>query len=828
MFDHGFFSGTGSPFAPVAPPRTESSYPVTPGVSGLPPPLPARNKAEGEAAPAPPPRNLSNASLPPPPQNRFSRHSSNENLQPGLVDGPFGRSGQSDNASTGGHPISRRGSQAAASAPSPRQYEHARTRSSPVSLERTLELAKSILPGMTGGGVGAGHGQDNSFSGGGLQLDTSVTSGQKSPRYETPPGTPPPPYILPELITWPSVSGGVARPDIITMEDDSDDNMDEEAGDGESRENTFTLPPEGDHGPFNTLPELMQPLHAAHLAVFLNYVISNSDPNPLLFYLITDAYKSGSVKEMRKWAYEIHSCFLVPRSPLELPNLDENTINHIDKFLSDENSDQLREESLKKLFWKVRSKTREVLKLQLDEFRATRAAGLGNIFGPSDPELKLCDDSTEKRMTVINERLVPMLETMAEDLENATDRNSTLCASLATVLAKIFLTKDAKAVSIIDKIPTFVSKEKKQKLFGRDLKKNQKINGHSFVLKHYDQVTYCNHSHQIIWGIGPQGYQCSNCGFDVFKKWVTKVEEVCVGPSHSAGVRDRKSILSKIKLPGNLGEARQWVSKDQLMPDTAANRKPSVSPSPSMRGPADTSAGGTATGWLHGGGGSEDTTDSSRVSLEPGDLADKVSGVTGSATNSPKIGGIPRSASLKDGAADAVRRNQRNRRKHSDPMQRSHARSSLDNDTVSKSGSSSNSDISEFRTWDPTPSTLAPAPARLDLLQRQDSDIEAEQGEQPDWRNSLTADQLASLSSREAKRQDVINELFHTERSHVRNMKTLERVFRKPLLESGLMPKDVVERLFPNLDDVIQIHSSYNSAMRYLVSSQLILLITQQ
>jgi hypothetical protein len=25
---------------------------------------------------------------------------------------------------------------------------------------------------------------------------------------------------------------------------------------------------------------------------------------------------------MRKWAYEIHSCFLMPGSPLELPNLE--------------------------------------------------------------------------------------------------------------------------------------------------------------------------------------------------------------------------------------------------------------------------------------------------------------------------------------------------------------------------------------------------------------------------------------------------------------------------------------------------------------------------
>ena len=227
----------------------------------------------------------------------------------------------------------------------------------------------------------------------------------------------------------------------MTMDDDSEDN--EEVGDHDHGENMSTLPPEGGHGPFNTLPDLMQ--HTAHLAVFLNYVISNSDPNPLLFYLITDAYKSGNIKEMRRWAYEIHSCFLVPRSPLEIPNLDEGTIHPIDRFLSDENADQLREESLKRLFWKVRSKTRQILKLQLDDFRATRDAGLGNIFGPADAELKLCDDNTEKRMSVINDRLLPMLETMAEDLENATDKSSTLCASLATVLSKIFNTQGSES-----------------------------------------------------------------------------------------------------------------------------------------------------------------------------------------------------------------------------------------------------------------------------------------------------------------------------------------------------------------------------------------------
>lgn len=69
-----------------------------------------------------------------------------------------------------------------------------------------------------------------------------------------------------------------------------------------------------EHGPFKSLSRLLEQENTSHLAVFLNFVLSNSDPAPLLFYLITGLYKEGTVKEMRKWAYEIHSTFLVPRA----------------------------------------------------------------------------------------------------------------------------------------------------------------------------------------------------------------------------------------------------------------------------------------------------------------------------------------------------------------------------------------------------------------------------------------------------------------------------------------------------------------------------------
>ena len=150
-----------------------------------------------------------------------------------------------------------------------------------------------------------------------------------------------------------------------------------------------------------------------------------------------------------------------------------------------------------------------------------------------------------------------------------------------------------------------------------------------------------------------------------------------MGPSHDKSRADRRSgILPGLfgKLPGNLGDVGRIMSKDQLMPlDPGAKKHSSVSPSPSVHGRSDLAGGG----WHHNS--SEDTPDSSRHSLEPGEvnmptsIPEKVTG--SSLTNSPKVGGIPRSASLKDGTGDVTRRNRGQRpRKHSDPMQRSVAR----------------------------------------------------------------------------------------------------------------------------------------------------------
>lgn len=41
----------------------------------------------------------------------------------------------------------------------------------------------------------------------------------------------------------------------------------------------------------------------------------------------------------------------------------------------------------------------------------------------------------------------------------------------------------------------------------------------------------------------------------------------------------------------------------------------------------------------------------------------------------------------------------------------------------------------------------------------------------PDWASNVPTEVLDKLSSKEKKRQEVINELYHTERSHIRGKK---------------------------------------------------------
>ncbi|XP_028344556.1 rho guanine nucleotide exchange factor 11-like isoform X3 [Physeter macrocephalus] len=95
------------------------------------------------------------------------------------------------------------------------------------------------------------------------------------------------------------------------------------------------------------------------------------------------------------------------------------------------------------------------------------------------------------------------------------------------------------------------------------------------------------------------------------------------------------------------------------------------------------------------------------------------------------------------------------------------------------------------------------------------SDLEPEPDAQ-NWQHTVGKDVVAGLSQREIDRQEVINELFVTEASHLRTLRVLDLIFYQRMKKEGLLPREELARLFPNLPELIEIHNSWCEAMRKL------------
>lgn len=98
------------------------------------------------------------------------------------------------------------------------------------------------------------------------------------------------------------------------------------------------------------------------------------------------------------------------------------------------------------------------------------------------------------------------------------------------------------------------------------------------------------------------------------------------------------------------------------------------------------------------------------------------------------------------------------------------------------------------------------------------SDFEADPDQIPSWQSNVDAAIIDSMDNRARKRQDVIAELFHTEQTHVRNLKVLAKVFYGPMLRDQNLSSDpaLIHHVFPNLEEMIMLHGELNKQMRSL------------
>uniref|UniRef100_A0AAX7UEY5 Rho guanine nucleotide exchange factor (GEF) 12a n=1 Tax=Astatotilapia calliptera TaxID=8154 RepID=A0AAX7UEY5_ASTCA len=99
---------------------------------------------------------------------------------------------------------------------------------------------------------------------------------------------------------------------------------------------------------------------------------------------------------------------------------------------------------------------------------------------------------------------------------------------------------------------------------------------------------------------------------------------------------------------------------------------------------------------------------------------------------------------------------------------------------------------------------------RLEGLGGADIQSEDDQGtdsecDPPNWQHLVRPEVLAGLRPHEIKRQEVIHELFYTERAHVRMLKVLDNVFYQKLTKDSILPPADIKNIFSNLEEFLSI-----------------------
>uniref|UniRef100_A0A7M4FT15 Rho guanine nucleotide exchange factor 12 n=1 Tax=Crocodylus porosus TaxID=8502 RepID=A0A7M4FT15_CROPO len=84
----------------------------------------------------------------------------------------------------------------------------------------------------------------------------------------------------------------------------------------------------------------------------------------------------------------------------------------------------------------------------------------------------------------------------------------------------------------------------------------------------------------------------------------------------------------------------------------------------------------------------------------------------------------------------------------------------------------------------------------------------------PNWQQLVSRELLLGLKPYEIKRQEVINELFYTERAHVRTLKVLHQVFYQRVSREGILTPSDLRKIFSNLEDILLLHTGLNDQMK--------------
>uniref|UniRef100_A0A1I7Z2X7 Rho guanine nucleotide exchange factor 11 n=1 Tax=Steinernema glaseri TaxID=37863 RepID=A0A1I7Z2X7_9BILA len=561
--------------------------------------------------------------------------------------------------------------------------------------------------------------------------------------------------------------------DVVPMEEDTDD-----------EDNECSLPLDAD-GPFASFADLKG--HPAHLAVFISFLLTNANPSTLLFYLITDVYQNqnSSGKELRRWAYEIFSTFVIPNSPMQMPNMDQSLVQNIDNELSaTADGGDVHIDRLKRLFVAVKRRALDDINEHLADFRHKRHLGLGSLFDGSQlDQLSKGEPLMERRVAeqMLFRALERMIAATNGDLELCEPRSAALIMSLATVIKVVLGMKPnlSSWEKLLEKCPSFVTCNKVGVFKSKSVvgKRSIQLKSHQFHLSAVNSTVYCYQCRDAVWGVNAQAYFCQSCEVVLHKQCTGQLVDVCFPATQSKG---GKQMIAKSK---KAASGPTYSTPEDVSAESTEKTKITAMtlekhmdlPTTAHTLPSSSKAN------------VKSTSSDSGIGV---DVPDKI---------------VSRSHSMRSKEKDCktMCRLELISTAEADKEESPFAPS----DVASVSGSSSVSRVGEEE-----------AQQLLDRLEKTaladgDSDLEVET-EVPTLDSLIGWEVVRHLKPKEKRRQEVINELFHTERTHVRNLKVLYTVFCKPMLQQQIVGGETINLLFANLDELVEIHSDISRKMR--------------
>ncbi|XP_069584416.1 rho guanine nucleotide exchange factor 11 isoform X1 [Ranitomeya imitator] len=200
----------------------------------------------------------------------------------------------------------------------------------------------------------------------------------------------------------------------------------------------------------------------AHMGVFLRYIFSQADPNPLLFYLCAEVCQQLSARDACSLGKDVWNIFLEKSAPLRV-KIPENLQAEIESCLRGS-------EDVRSALSEAQDAMLPEIQEQIQDYRTKRTMGLGSLYGEND--LLDLEIDPQRERQVAAKQIAQLGEILSKYEE---ERSSPMAFALSTYMNHAGISsREFRPASVSEKSQIFPDKDKWLQFFPKT-KKNSNV-----------------------------------------------------------------------------------------------------------------------------------------------------------------------------------------------------------------------------------------------------------------------------------------------------------------------------------------------------------------